>query len=101
MSRELSHEEVVDLLGAYALDALEPAELQVVDRHVQGCQACLAEVAEHREVAGLLTPGLGQAPAGAVGPDRPVVGGGAASPGPGADDGRQAGTAAHSHHQRP
>ena len=47
MGRELSHEEVADLLGAYALDALEPAELQAVDRHVQGCRACLAEVAEH------------------------------------------------------
>jgi hypothetical protein len=64
MGRELSHAEVVDLLGAYALDALEPAELQAVDRHVQGCAACLAEVAEHREVAGLLTPGWAQPPAG-------------------------------------
>lgn len=64
MGRELSHEEVADLLGAYALDALEPAELQAVDRHVQGCQACLVEVAEHREVAGLLTPGWGKPPAG-------------------------------------
>src|SRR5215210_3312305 len=64
MGRELSHEEVADLLGAYALDALEPAELQVVDRHVQGCKACLAEVAEHREVAGLLTPGWGKPPPG-------------------------------------
>jgi len=64
MGRELSHAEVADLLGAYALDALEPAELQAVDRHVQGCQACLAEVSEHREVAGLLTPGWGKPPAG-------------------------------------
>ena len=64
MGRELSHEEVVDLLGAYALDALEPAELQAVERHVEGCHACLAEVAEHREVAGLLTPGWGKPPAG-------------------------------------
>ncbi len=43
MGRELSHEEVSGLLGAYALDALEPGELQTVDRHVQGCKACLAE----------------------------------------------------------
>jgi hypothetical protein len=64
MGRELSHAEVADLLGAYALDALEPAELQAVDRHVQGCPACLAEVAEHREVAGLLTPGWSRPPAG-------------------------------------
>jgi anti-sigma factor RsiW len=64
MGRELSHEDVADLLGAYALDALEPAELQAVDRHVQGCPACLAEVAQHREVAGLLTPGWGAPPPG-------------------------------------
>lgn len=64
MGRELSHAEASDLLGAYALDSLEPAEFQAVDRHVQGCPACLAEVAEHREVAGLLTPGWGAPPPG-------------------------------------
>lgn len=64
MGRELSHEEVTDLLGAYALDALEPAEHQAVDRHVERCPACRREVAEHREVAGLLTPGWGKPPAG-------------------------------------
>ena len=64
MGRELSHEEATDLLGAYALDALEPAELQTVDRHVQGCQACLAEISQHREVAGLLTPGWSKPPPG-------------------------------------
>ena len=63
MGRELSHEEVTGLLGAYALDALEPFELQAVDRHVQECKECIAEVAEHREVAGLLTPGWGNPPA--------------------------------------
>ena len=64
MGRELSHEEVADLLGAYALDALEPAEHQAVGRHVEECPACGREVAEHREVAGLLTPGWGAPPAG-------------------------------------
>jgi anti-sigma factor RsiW len=64
MGRELNHADVADLLGAYALDALEPAELQDVDRHVHSCPACLAEVAEYREVAGLLTPGWGAPPAG-------------------------------------
>jgi len=64
MGRELSHEEAVDLLGAFALDALDLAELQAVDRHVKGCPACTAEVAEHREVAGLLTPGWAAPPAG-------------------------------------
>ena len=64
MGRDLTHEEVTDLLGAYALDALEPAEHEVVDRHLQGCRACRSEVAEHREVAGLLTPSWGKPPAG-------------------------------------
>ncbi|HEX2048829.1 MAG TPA: anti-sigma factor [Acidimicrobiales bacterium] len=62
MGRELSHEEVADLLGAYALDALDPAEHQAVHRHVEECPACQMEVAEHREVAGLLTPGWGSPP---------------------------------------
>ena len=64
MERQLSHEEVTDLLGAYALDALEAGEHAAVDAHVQSCSACLAEVAEHREVAGLLTPGWARPPAG-------------------------------------
>ena len=64
MGRELSHAEVNDLLGAYALDALDPGEHEAVDSHVQGCPACLAEVAEHREVVGLLTPGWARPPAG-------------------------------------
>lgn len=64
MGRELSHEEATDLLGAYALDALDPVEHRLVDAHVQTCAACAAEVAEHREVAGLLTPGWAKPPAG-------------------------------------
>ncbi len=64
MGRELSHDEVTDLLGAYALDALDPEEHRAVDRHVERCPACKREVAEHREVAGLLTPGWGAPPAG-------------------------------------
>jgi hypothetical protein len=53
----MDHEEASQLLGAYALDALEPAERQAMERHVEGCGACRAEIAVHREVAGLLTPG--------------------------------------------
>jgi len=64
MGRELSHTEVVDLLGAYALDALDPGERDAVDGHVQGCQSCADEIVQHREVAGLLTPGWANPPAG-------------------------------------
>jgi anti-sigma factor RsiW len=64
MGRELSHEEATDLLGAYALDALDPVEHDEVEAHLRACPSCLAEVAEHREVAGLLTPGWAKPPPG-------------------------------------
>lgn len=64
MGRELSHGETVDLLGAYALDALDPVEREAVEEHVRGCQSCADEIADHREVAGLLTPGWTEPPAG-------------------------------------
>jgi anti-sigma factor RsiW len=64
MGLDVNHDEITELLGAYALDALEPAERQAVDRHLEGCPGCRAEVATHREVAGLLTPGWGRPPAG-------------------------------------
>jgi hypothetical protein len=64
MGRELSHDEVVDLLGAYALDALDPGERDAVEGHAHGCQSCTDEIVDHREVAGLLTPGWAKPPAG-------------------------------------
>jgi len=64
MGRELSHTEVVGLLGAYALDALDPNEREAVDDHARRCTACADEIAEHREVAGLLTPGWARPPEG-------------------------------------
>lgn len=64
MGGDLNHAEVVDLLGAYALDALDPAERRAVDQHLEGCRACLDEIMAHREVAGLLTPGWGSPPPG-------------------------------------
>lgn len=64
MGRELTHTEVVELLGAYALDALEGDEVLAVERHARQCRACMAEITDHREVAGLLTPGWAKPPAG-------------------------------------
>ena len=54
MGRVTTHEHLEELLGAYALDALEPDESALVGRHLAACPRCRAEVAEHREVAGLL-----------------------------------------------
>ncbi len=64
MGGELSHSEVVDLLGAYALDALEGDERAAVERHAGLCRSCMDEIVDHREVAGLLTPGWAKPPVG-------------------------------------
>jgi hypothetical protein len=49
------HEELQQLLGAYALDALDSAEAEEVEQHLQGCAVCRSEISEHREVAGLFS----------------------------------------------
>jgi anti-sigma factor RsiW len=54
--------EVEELLGAYALDALEPDEDRRVEAHLVTCPRCRQEVAALREVAGQL---------GAVGQEAP------------------------------
>ena len=64
MGRELSHAEAVELLGAYALDALEADERVAVEGHASRCPSCRAEIVDHREVAGLLTPGWAKPPPG-------------------------------------
>jgi hypothetical protein len=53
------HAAVQELLGAYALDAVEPDEAELIKEHLSACARCRAEVAEHREVASLLAyPGV-------------------------------------------
>jgi len=46
--------DVEQLLGAYALDAVDNGERQLVERHLLTCEPCRIEVQEHREVAALL-----------------------------------------------
>lgn len=58
----LSHQAIEDLLGAYALDAVEGDEAQAVADHLVDCARCRAEVADHREVAALLAHGGADAP---------------------------------------
>ncbi len=78
MDRLMDHAEIQELLGAYALDAVEPDEAAQIERHLAGCPQCAAEVASYREVAGLLGSAEGLAPPGLW--DRIAVGpGGAAS----------------------
>lgn len=56
------HDELQSLLGAYALDAVDPSERDAVEAHLRDCPRCRAEVAEHREVAAALANIGGDAP---------------------------------------
>ncbi len=51
---EMPRSEIDDLLGAYALDAVEPAEREMVERHLAGDAAARAEVDGMRETAAVL-----------------------------------------------
>jgi anti-sigma factor RsiW len=64
MGRQLKHEEIADLLGAYALDAVEPDEAELVEAHLATCPRCRDEVRDHREVASLLAYSGAAAPPG-------------------------------------
>ncbi len=64
MERELTHDEAAELLGAYALDAVEVDEREAIDRHLDECPRCRAEVADHRTVASFLGSAGGRAPDG-------------------------------------
>jgi anti-sigma-K factor RskA len=58
----VNHDEAAALLGAYALDAVGEEEAALVGAHVEECPRCTAELAEHREVAGMLGNTGGDAP---------------------------------------
>lgn len=60
----MTHAEISELLGAYALDAVSPDEATEIEQHLAECPRCRAEVAAHREVAGVLGNLGGTAPAG-------------------------------------
>ena len=60
---DLGHEEIRQLLGAFALDAVDEHESTAVHAHISTCKECEAEVAEHREVAAMLANTGGDAPA--------------------------------------
>ncbi len=58
----MTHDELEELLGVYALDALDPEERQAVDDHLASCPRCRAELAAHRDVAALLGNAVVDAP---------------------------------------
>jgi Anti-sigma-K factor rskA/Putative zinc-finger len=64
VERMISHEEAQELLGAYALDAVDADEAALVEYHLDRCPRCRDELRNHREVVGLLAYAGHEAPAG-------------------------------------
>lgn len=64
MGSRLSHAAIEELLGAYALDALDRDEITKVEAHLDECPRCRDEVAQHRETAACLARSGGLAPEG-------------------------------------
>jgi len=60
----MEHSEIESLLGAFALDAVEPDEATEIEEHLLGCPRCRAEVEGYREVAALLGDPGSHAPSG-------------------------------------
>jgi hypothetical protein len=50
----ITHDQIQELLGAFALDAVDDAERRSIEAHLAGCEECRAEVAAHRETGALL-----------------------------------------------
>ncbi len=61
---EAQHQEIQELLGAYALDAVDRETAAMIESHLDECVKCSIEVAQHHEVAGLLANSGGPSPAG-------------------------------------
>ena len=61
---EVVHMRVEELLGAYALDAVEADEAVDIEAHLATCPRCRAELNEHREVVGFFAYAGQDAPAG-------------------------------------
>lgn len=61
MDRPMNHDEIIELLGAFALDAVEPGEAAAVREHLATCPRCHDEVTQHQQVAGMLAVSGGEA----------------------------------------
>jgi len=60
----MTHEEASDSLAAFALDAVEHDESELIQAHVARCPRCQAEVDAHRELAAALGNSVVPLPAG-------------------------------------
>ena len=59
---DLDHDSISELLGAYALDAVEADERRLVEEHVANCARCADELASFRGVAARIANTGGHAP---------------------------------------
>lgn len=55
MRVEVDHQEIQEILGAFALHAVEDEEAFLVERHVEACEECRHELERHLDVASLLS----------------------------------------------
>lgn len=60
----MNHAEASELLGAYAVDAVEPEEAEAIEAHLETCPRCRDELRSHLEVVGLLAYAGQEAPEG-------------------------------------
>ena len=63
MTTQLGHHDMQELLAAYALDAVDGDEAEVIELHLRECPRCRAEVAANRETAAFLAMGHQPVPA--------------------------------------
>ena len=64
MTTRPTHDEIAELLGAYALHAVDPDEQALVEAHLEECPRCRGEVRDHEAVATMLGNSGGDAPDG-------------------------------------
>ena len=64
MAGLMNHTEASELLGAYALDAVDMDEAEAIEAHLVTCPRCRDELRTHREVVGLLAYAGEDAPEG-------------------------------------
>lgn len=58
----MNHSEIQEVLGAYALDAIDTEERAVIEEHLDTCEECRAVVGAHLETAGMLAAEPAQPP---------------------------------------
>jgi anti-sigma factor RsiW len=64
VAARLSHPEIEEMLGVYALDAVDQDEAEQIELHLRDCPRCADEVASHREVAASMAHEGAHAPEG-------------------------------------